>query len=820
MTFFFSEEGESEDSERCCVCRGNAEAFFWRLLSVARWTWSKKKKPRAPEKLSVDNGALSVGQPSGPQLAHAEDALVFLSSFFLFLLPVPLTAPPQDRQELLCRTEVPRIHGPIVFYSCFALASFEFEPWQRGQLESLGRDKTDRRLTVSAPRLCTVVSDGNRLRHAYVGRGVFFLLPSSSFRDAPRACCKRPWTTMSQQRQSDSVVVAEKKVVVFADRFRVRPSMQCLRPSWGFVAVILAALIVAEVAVLVPVILTQKQRDEETGASRIASFTDVFGRRVNRLITQGIYAARRTATAGFLGANGTRSYMTQNQFDEFTQRDYAPYLSAATVYIWIPVVLQSERAAFEAFYGTPITRLNSFGNATVPIEVKESYIPFALFNPRSQGEALVGLDITSPAVFAQIGVLIRDGNQTAAYLAQGRALLAGKGPNKWGIFIGAYNVAARAYALGRLEMEGIVNEAVYVPRDQVVVGAWGDFPKLAQLLFKDNSTWLENVTSIAKFKESPNRDRFQTIIVDVHGDKIFFAIAYDSSVYDTYNGTAWLSLAVILSVVCAVVDAGVILLLLMWRHRAALHRKEQARLLETQQMMGYVSHEIRNPLQTIIGMAELELEKEQELDKDAVAWNAVLRSADAIECIANDVLDVRRIQEGRLECHFAQVNVEELFSYLSAAMRPLVREGVVFTTIIDNASKFVTVSSDVRRLRQILINFLTNAAKFTTRGTISLEFLVQKAEVGSFIVRDTGRGIPEDKQRLLFSQFEQVRAEDAHQGFGLGLYLCRMLAKLLNVELGFASTLGVGTVFWLNVPLETPHALWSDFDRSNQQISK
>ncbi len=268
------------------------------------------------------------------------------------------------------------------------------------------------------------------------------------------------------------------------------------------------------------------------------------------------------------------------------------------------------------------------------------------------------------------------------------------------------------------------------------------------------------------------------------------------------------------------IDVGVVVLILAWRHRVTLHRREAQRHSETQRMMGYVSHEIRNPLQTILGLAEMELEEQEARTaaaEAAAAWITVVRSAEAIECITNDVLDVRRIQAGRLECHFGPVAVPQLFADLALAARPLLQPGVRLATVMEEGAA-PPVHSDVRRLRQILLNFLTNAAKFTAQGSVTLEYAVQSATAGRFTVRDTGRGIPEDKQQVLFREFQQVEDGDSYSGFGLGLHLCRMLAKLLDIELGFRSVLGEGTVFWADVPLETPHVLWKDFDTSGTPI--
>jgi signal transduction histidine kinase len=325
--------------------------------------------------------------------------------------------------------------------------------------------------------------------------------------------------------------------------------------------------------------------------------------------------------------------------------------------------------------------------------------------------------------------------------------------------------------------------------------------------------------TIKRFNASANREQFQTVTVDVLGGKILFALKYSDALQAQYFGTVWISLAIILPCVCLAIDAGVVVLILAWSRRVALHRQEAQRHVETQRMMGYVSHEIRNPLQTILGVAELELENEEHPCAAATAWGAVLCSAEAIECVANDVLDLRLIQAGRLERHRGPVDVPRLFADLALAVQPLLQPGMRFPTVVDTVASAPSVHSDVRRLRQILLNFLTNAAKFTARGSVSLEYAVQSATTGRFCVRDTGRGIPADKQQLLFREFQQVEDGDSLGGFGLGLNLCRMLAMRLDIELGFQSVAGEGTVFWAVVPLETPHVIWAEFDSSGAPVS-
>ncbi len=297
-------------------------------------------------------------------------------------------------------------------------------------------------------------------------------------------------------------------------------------------------------------IVTQKHKDVAQAATQLATWNNVLALRVNRVVSQVAYSVRRTAAlpVGPSPTSGRNGNITQFQFEHAVQLEASPFLSNATVYILILEVDRSERAAYEAFYGWKIVRLNQFLNKTSPSEEKEGYVVFTRFTGDPGG--LLGLDIFAPEVYSQIGVLIQ--NQTLSYLAQGHASLAGKGPRRWGLFIGGYNPYARAYALARIEMEAILEEAIAAPRDQVIVGAWGVFPRESfQLMFLDNSTLLDNLTTIQRFNASKNKALFQTLTVDVLGGQILFALKYSDELQAQYWGTAWISLAVVLSCVCA-----------------------------------------------------------------------------------------------------------------------------------------------------------------------------------------------------------------------------------------------------------------------------
>ncbi len=201
----------------------------------------------------------------------------------------------------------------------------------------------------------------------------------------------------------------------------------------------------------------------------------------------------------------------------------------------------------------------------------------------------------------------------------------------------------------------------------------------------------------------------------------------------------------------------------------------------------------------------MHVERAEEEDDALLASDlgTIVRSAEFIEHIARDILDLRRVEEGKLDIAVSEVDVVQLMNGLEKAVASMQskRPGVAFKV---NCDKDIhSIRTDRYRLEQILLNFLTNAFKHTEEGVVTLSASFVGLTSLRFAVWDTGKGIPREKMEALFKQFSQVSSEDASDfgGFGLGLYLTKMLAKLLSGTVGFESTLGLGSVFWVDLPV-------------------
>ncbi|MBI4526106.1 MAG: GAF domain-containing protein [Deltaproteobacteria bacterium] len=233
------------------------------------------------------------------------------------------------------------------------------------------------------------------------------------------------------------------------------------------------------------------------------------------------------------------------------------------------------------------------------------------------------------------------------------------------------------------------------------------------------------------------------------------------------------------------------------------------------QFVANVSHEIRTPLSTILGYAEVLLEPGFAGDRQMIL-ERVVSSGEELSRLMDTLLDFSRMETGSMTTSLQKVNVPDIFEALETMARRLIKKRPIEFRVGINHPETV-IETDSKKFQQILMQLLTNAVKFTERGEIALEINPLPEGGHDFVeisVSDTGIGISERDQEIIFDEFRQLDGSSTRQygGTGLGLSLCRKLAQSLGGMIEVESEPGKGSIFSLILPLRRPNidgaAVW------------
>ena len=228
---------------------------------------------------------------------------------------------------------------------------------------------------------------------------------------------------------------------------------------------------------------------------------------------------------------------------------------------------------------------------------------------------------------------------------------------------------------------------------------------------------------------------------------------------------------------------------------AARDRALQADKLKSA-FLANMSHEIRTPLNAIVGFSSL-LAETDEAELRHVYMSLVQENNELLLNLISDILDISKIEAGMIDLVMGRVDVPQLCREVIATFSHKKRDTAVELRFDENSPQIV-IDADKNRIVQVLSNFLTNALKFTTKGSITLSYLLEDESQVRFCVTDTGKGIPDEQKHEIFNRF--VKLDSFVQGAGLGLSICQSLVNRMGGKIGVESREGEGSCFWFTHP--------------------
>jgi signal transduction histidine kinase/ActR/RegA family two-component response regulator len=259
---------------------------------------------------------------------------------------------------------------------------------------------------------------------------------------------------------------------------------------------------------------------------------------------------------------------------------------------------------------------------------------------------------------------------------------------------------------------------------------------------------------------------------------------------------------IVLGVILLLVTAGLVVMQRRGarRLRAAQARAEAANAAKSA-FLATMSHEIRTPLNGVLGMAQA-MTADRLTARQQDRLGVIRQSGESLLAILNDILDLSKIEAGKLELEIVEFDLSEVARGAYSAFTAIAnKKGLSFA--LDTQGAHGRYRGDPSRIRQVLYNLISNALKFTEQGEIRVSATYAAGQL-SVVVRDTGPGIAPENLSRLFDKFDQLDSSTTRRfgGTGLGLAICRELAQLMDGRMSVESELGLGSRFELLVPLE------------------
>jgi signal transduction histidine kinase/CheY-like chemotaxis protein len=482
--------------------------------------------------------------------------------------------------------------------------------------------------------------------------------------------------------------------------------------------------------------------------------------------------------------------VSRRQFHEFVQQALArqPELQALS---WNPIVPAARRTEFEAaaaadgFKDFQFREKNAAGHFQ-PAGERAEYVPVYFIEPLARNAAALGFDLGSDG--ERLSALDR-ARDLAQPVATAPIRLTQGPDNQAGLLVLLPVYAAAAPAALSARRNELTGFAVAVFRVNDLVQA--EFDDLKK---KGIETCLLDDSSAGQVIYGTKAAAGEQVSLEVAGRKWVMEFSPTPRFIAAHSHLqSWLVLAVGLAFTFLIAAY----LFGNWRWSVEIAAANQAK----SDFLASMSHEIRTPLNAILGYAQL-LQRDLNLppeQRDSIA--GINDSGRHLLGLINEILDLAKIEAGRMELHPIDFDLAVLANGLAATFRPLCAQKKIGFRLELPAGKHHRVFGDEGKLRQVLINLAGNAVKFTGAGEVALRLLREPEGRWRFEVFDTGFGIPPEEQAQIFKPFHQGSGAQHHGGTGLGLAIAQRQVELLGGTLELKSERGTGSCFFFTIPL-------------------
>ena len=243
-------------------------------------------------------------------------------------------------------------------------------------------------------------------------------------------------------------------------------------------------------------------------------------------------------------------------------------------------------------------------------------------------------------------------------------------------------------------------------------------------------------------------------------------------------------------------------------------KAEESTLLKSQ-FLASISHELRTPMNSILGLTELILEESSLSPKNTQRLQVVLTSGKRLLGLINDILDLSKIEAGKMEIQPEEVSLDSFLLEIETIVKPLVDKKSLNFKILKHSNTNIIINIDRGKIAQVLMNLLGNAVKFTEKGSVELHVTMLDNKILKFDVIDSGIGISDEDQKIIFEEFRQIDGTSTrrYNGTGLGLSICKKIANLLKGELKVQSEVNKGSIFSFTIPINVEDSGYSNFNR-------